>query len=102
MKYKKLPKRLKDKWVKALLSGKYKQRKGVLVLNGEYCCLGVLGVACGISVAEMSDRNNLSDVNRDDIIGDDSDHSLQNKLIHMNDGQNRSFKWIAAYVKRYL
>ncbi len=32
----------KDGWLKRLRSGKYKQGRGVLKRNDEYCCLGVL------------------------------------------------------------
>jgi hypothetical protein len=43
-------KKIKDKWVKALRSGKYKQGKGYLRADegdGEcYCCLGVLANEC--------------------------------------------------------
>ena len=34
------------KWVAALRSGKYKQGRGVLCRNGQYCCLGV---ACEVA-----------------------------------------------------
>lgn len=34
--------KLKEKWLKALRSGKYKQCTLVLRKNGAYCCLGVL------------------------------------------------------------
>ncbi len=37
-----MDKKLKAKWVKALMSGKYKQGEGCLRLGDEYCCLGVL------------------------------------------------------------
>lgn len=33
---------IKDKWLKALRSGKYKQTTGVLKASDSYCCLGVL------------------------------------------------------------
>lgn len=39
-------KKIADKWVKALRSGKYKQGKSRLRTDNEYCCLGVL---CDIS-----------------------------------------------------
>lgn len=39
----KMPKRLKNKWVKALRSGEYGQTQGTLCDgNGNFCCLGVL------------------------------------------------------------
>lgn len=38
-----MPKAVKDKWLKALRSGKYKQGQGMLRDDeGGYCCLGVL------------------------------------------------------------
>ena len=33
---------IKDQWVAALTSGKYKQTQDALNSNGEFCCLGVL------------------------------------------------------------
>lgn len=50
---------LKQKWIKALRSGEYKQGIGRLkrVRDGvpEYCCLGVLGVICGLPEDEISE-----------------------------------------------
>lgn len=33
---------IKEKWLKALRSGKYQQGKNYLYIDGCYCCLGVL------------------------------------------------------------
>jgi hypothetical protein len=38
---------IKKKWISALRSGEYKQGKGQLRLEDEYCCLGVL---CDLAV----------------------------------------------------
>lgn len=38
----KMPKEMKQRWVEALHSGKYKQAQGALEKEGGYCCLGVL------------------------------------------------------------
>lgn len=38
----KMPKEMKQRWVDALRSGKYKQAQGALEKDGGYCCLGVL------------------------------------------------------------
>lgn len=35
-------KELKEKWIKALRSGKFKQGRSFLNANDKYCCLGVL------------------------------------------------------------
>ena len=39
---------LKDKWIAALRSGKYKQGKGALQRNESFCCLGVLCEVAGV------------------------------------------------------
>ena len=43
-------KEIKDKWVAALRSGKYKQGSGQLhnTMNDTYCCLGVLCAELGV------------------------------------------------------
>lgn len=46
--YKKLPKKFKVKWLRALRSGEYKQAEGTLYDDGRYCCLGVAGNVCGV------------------------------------------------------
>ena len=40
---------VKNKWVEALRSGKYKQGRGQLNSENRYCCLGVL---CEVFIAE--------------------------------------------------
>lgn len=42
MKKYKMDKKIKEKWVKALRSKKYKQTRGSLKDDSGYCCLGVL------------------------------------------------------------
>lgn len=42
-------KTIKQKWLKALRSGKYKQTQGYLKNEGGYCCLGVL---CDLAAKE--------------------------------------------------
>ena len=42
-------KRIKNKWLKALRSGKYKQGKSILFSDNKYCCLGVL---CELAVQD--------------------------------------------------
>lgn len=44
-----IKKEVKEKWLKALRSGKYKQGRRQLHKNGYYCCLGVL---CNIVAPE--------------------------------------------------
>jgi len=46
--------RIKNKWVKALRSGEYKQCKGQLKRNGKFCCLGVLSEISKLDYMKIS------------------------------------------------
>ena len=121
----KLPKRLKDKWIKALLSGKYKQgRESLCQLNSttkeyEYCCMGVLGEICKVPREILMDHGIFIDITLDiplqkrsslkniplvlmEEYSSKGSSNLVTKLVVFNDEKERSFKWIAAYIKRYL
>lgn len=109
---KKLPKRFKAKWLKALRSGEYDQAESTLYngVNG-YCCLGVGAVVCGMLKNEIRNYGYI-DINSSlapiikqykipkQIIGDDSNEIVA-KLSGFND-KGLSFKWIASYIERYL
>lgn len=41
-------KEIKQKWINALVSGKYQQGKGKLCRDNKYCCLGVLAEELGV------------------------------------------------------
>ncbi len=102
----KLPKKIKDKWVKALRSGKYKQGTGYrksLDSKGTpiYCCLGVaeeLGLATPRGVCFLEDTFLPMDI--------------QHKLAAWNDGiegwdlnaeeLKKSFKAIATWIEKNL
>ena len=117
---------LKQKWLKALRSGRYKQVKGTLHNENGYCCLGVLA-----SVSKMGRWEELSysttggkrykfvpfkkytdkfddavpyvgtfDEGSETAFGLDVDQ--QTTLVNMNDSNNKSFKQIADYVEREL
>lgn len=65
---KKLPKRFKAKWVKALRSGDFVQAHGTLleaepfqVAKPECCCIGVAAIVCGISEGDIEERSLLSE-----------------------------------------
>ena len=107
---KKLPKRFKDKWVKALRSGDFEQAEGTL-FDGEnkYCCLGVGAVICGIPKIEILNfgyiEEHLFSLIKQykipkQIVGDNRNEIVA-KLSGFND-KGLSFKWIAAYIERYL
>lgn len=121
-----MDKKIKARWIKALLSGKYKQGRSVLLKNegGEklYCCLGVL---CDLAVKSRAipppeDRKvvflfdgedgelpslvvewaKLEDSNpivKATPFKDSKDCSLAN----LND-KGRTFKQIAGYIEKSL
>ncbi len=105
---------LKQKWLDALRSGKYKQGEGQLRnVQDEFCCLGVLadiqgrrwrrhvalgGYDYGISCDGNTDFGGEDDPRLLAAIGN---ADRRKKLIVMNDS-GKSFKQIAAYIQRYL
>jgi len=108
--YPKLPKKFKEKWLKALRSGGYEQGRTVLHSNKDntYCCLGV---ACDISGIdnETMDRNTSIPSNSDFknvpyIITSSHVSNISNELIGKNDGMGKyirplSFKQIANWIE---
>jgi len=105
----KLPKRFKERWVKALRSGKYKQTAGRLYNKEEdgYCCLGV---ACAISRVSKNNlrgyiprniKKKLPESFPKILLETDDMGTTVRKLIRMNDN-GKSFKYISYYIDRYL
>lgn len=106
----KMNQKVKDLWLDALLSGDYKQ--GEMVLKDEFrsdetkhCCLGVL---CEVRGKALKKKVFGKEVDLDDSYLSDKiskwaglDRPTQEKLAVFND-VGKSFKWIAAYIKRYL
>jgi hypothetical protein len=100
---------LKQRWIDALLSGKYRQGVGKLrTETNEYCCLGVL---CDISgagewqkrdkgwyyvVSESADNALLPTG-----IADELRDGMQSHLSYRND-QGDSFKQIVEFIKDRL
>lgn len=107
MKYDKLPKLFKKRWLKALLSGDYKQGNGLLYDREAktYCCLGVAADILGcrtkpdgtyLMKGEVS-KNGLKKVPQV-LLGDEK---LPLKLAEMND-KPKSFKAIAKWIDKNL
>lgn len=121
---------VKEKWVKALRSGEYKQTIGKLSKEGKYCCLGVL---CDLYEKETH-SGEWEPSNRDDkclvfkaggvqdteippipvvrwagfkSIDDltinrwDDEYALQGDLVDINDSGN-SFETIADLIEEYM
>lgn len=102
----KLPRAFKKKWVAALRSGKYKQGKNLLYnqMHETYCCLGVAGVICGNNRDQLTEFGSLDRKvhnNIPELLFGISTGSTPYKLSIFNDN-GKSFRWIAAYVDRYL
>jgi hypothetical protein len=99
---------VKEKWLEALESGKYQQGQNRLrSVGNKFCCLGVLcdvlhpdgwGTASGSWVFDRSYQFDLPVALADDA---GASAKAQHKLMNMNDN-GRSFKQIAAYIRRYL
>ena len=107
-----MDKTLKQKWVNALRSGKYKQGRILFRnINNEYCCLGVLcDVSGSIWTHHWSDDYYIPDSNyglmgtfisykRDDL-GLLEEHECV--CIKMNDDENKSFIEIAQYIEENI
>jgi hypothetical protein len=102
----KLPKSFKQKWIKALRSGKFKQGNGCLHRDGRYCCLGV---ACAVSgmkhvprgliiSRELPKYDDVPDIIR----GSTTDNSIVDQLVNMNDFERKDFNEIADYIQKNL
>lgn len=94
-------KAIKQKWVKALRSGRYTQGRGRLerIVDGERhnCCLGVL---CRVLRFPFSGCHGRLD----DAIAARArlSEAAENKLIAMNDDRRDSFAVIADYIEKEL
>lgn len=120
---KKLDKKIKAKWIKALLSGDYKQGRACLKnKKGEYCCLGVLADVCGLlgrtnqfdtekaSVKDGLLSTSLFHFAEENGFLNNIEHSknVECLLAEMNDGDKVegrkpfTFKQIAAWIKKTL
>ncbi len=100
----KVKKQLRDKWVKALRSGKYKQGTAWLRKHEQHCCLGVLCEVAGytnISNARTMDARGLRKL-RDDCGLGTQRTGLQKSLIKLNDDEDASFKRIASWIERNI
>lgn len=106
-----MTKELRDKWVAALRSGKYKQTTGALYggtgnidTDGEreygYCCLGVL---CDIAFPHTRDSweysATLTDTEKGRVGLEQKDHE---HCIAMNDTYKNTFDQIADWIEENL
>ena len=113
-----MPKEIKDKWIAALRSGKYKQGKYRLENDGGYCCLGVLqkvvddkverdkdDIALCVPSFEWLEKNNINFKDCDSITARDASIAVNNKLTSlttMNDTQDADFLTIADAIDKNI
>lgn len=119
----KLDPQIKQKWLEALRGGAYDQGTGQLCEKGyrsetySWCCLGVLAHVLGVDSKDLVDKDTLTAINRDDLLGPwnesgkphapffaDNPESLttiQRKLAAMND-TGESFPEIANWIEANL
>lgn len=101
---------IKEKWVKALRSGKYKQGGGFLRKGDRFCCLGVL---CDVVDPEgwgewdsyTNSRPHFSChlLPGPEVLVDVGTNILSvRKLSFMNDVERKSFQEIANYIEGRL
>jgi hypothetical protein len=99
-----MDKKLKEKWVKALRSPKYKQARGVLAdADGALCCIGVLRHIQGDTKKLLQDERTTA--LRPIHLGGLSEDERET-LVRMNDGtagHNRhTFSEIADYIEKNI
>lgn len=100
-------KAIKDTWVAALRSGKYKQCTGRLKQEktGEYCVLGVLADSIGMPIVERGTGVCETGKNYDPldaILGRHKGNKITNIMIDMNDFQDKTFLELADYIDANL
>lgn len=108
----KFPKELREKWLKALRSGKYQQTDGILKsdYDNSYCCLGVCARKLNIPTQELE---GVCDFTNDDfmkskyfklipkaLVRGGENTKFCEELINMNDTERKSFKEIADYIEK--
>lgn len=112
-----MKKSVADRWVKALLSGRYKQIQGTLQTPEGNCCLGVLcrilktpkyiageGTKKRVAYGTKDDHNSgvlpAQVMKKAGMRTDEGDYKGEFSLVDLNDKANYSFKQIAAVIKK--
>jgi hypothetical protein len=107
----------KEQWATALESGEYPQGFGWLNRDGEFCCWGVacelladeLDLARGTATLASGAVLTVYGPGRDNALPPtavlkylDINHATMERLVSMNDSQQKSFKEIAAWIRGNL
>lgn len=107
---------IKEKWIAALRSGKFKQCDGELHnLEGSFCCLGVLlesqgweeqayhGGKYSYYISQDGDVNDEENELSDDTRAEFGLTKFQEThLIKMNDTEKKSFTFISNWIEDHL
>jgi hypothetical protein len=90
---------IRDKWVAALRSGRYKQGRAVLKRNGtHYCCLGVLAEIEGLFDGEAEGCGTVNGV-CSSLPKSVLSYPIQDRLMSLNDHHQMSFTEIADQIE---
>lgn len=87
----------KQKWLKALRSGKFNQKQGLLKIGNGFCCLGVLCEVTGTNF-----QLGQCQLKEEQLTKFGLKENTQQTLIKMNDIKRFTFKQIASYVSKNL
>lgn len=110
----KLPVAFKAAWVKALRSGEYEQGRHRLynANDNNFCCLGVAGSLCGMSLQELAYAGGEFTSSNIDIIpyllirkngvGIERNGVIVTAVIEKNDNAGESFIQIADFIDKNL
>lgn len=97
-------KSVRDKWIKALRSGRYKQTTGRLrkKINGKYryCCLGVLCKINRLNFRTCTIKGHIADKIATEKFG--LSYKEQTRLSTLNDIDRLTFKQIADEIEAVL
>lgn len=101
-----MDKKLKAKWVKALMSGKYKQGHGALYApkDGSFCCLGVLCVVAGAKPMELDGMGYPEDTGKFTglIVHEDAKQLARLNDNRVSEGGAVPFEILAGLIKEAL
>ena len=94
---------IKEKWVTALRSGKYRQGHGQLRSEDDkFCCLGVLCVVTGVDTKLRASGNYLFFAPDKALRVSRLGGEAEARLVRMNDSERRTFVEIADYIESHL
>lgn len=96
----------KEKWVKALRSGRYVQGRNAMLswTSNRYCCLGVACRILGVSKAALRDPHR-DQLYHEKFVDVGLSRSVAKRLVSMNDGRGHigmTYLEVADYIEKRL